>query len=157
MDGSLLLGAISGLVGTVIITILSYFLNIAGHTLDLPYLLGARFVDIKDKAKVYTAGLLLHLLAGAAWGAMYILTITAMGIQANWPAGILWGFAHGIFVGVMLGLLSDDHPHIGEGKLIDDPGIMGRRWSPLMPYWILGLHVIFGVVTLFTYRFLFTP
>lgn len=80
-----------------------------------------------------------------------------MGVNPNWPAGILWGFAHGIFTGVMMSTLSEDHPNIGEGKSISDPGILGRRWSNLMPYWILGLHIIFGVVTLLTYQLLFNP
>lgn len=80
--------------------------------------------------------------------------LTAMVVTPNWPAGILWGFGHGIFIGAMMGILADTHPAIGEGKLIDDPGIMGRSWGTLIPYWILGLHIIFGACTLAIYHYL---
>lgn len=154
MDGNLLLGALSGIIGTAIITILLYLVKIGGHKLDIPYLLGSRFANINNRTSVYATGFALHFVAGAAWGTMYILTLTAMRVAPNWPAGILWGFAHGIFVGVVMSTMADAHPHIGEGKPIEDPGMLGHRWSELMPYWILGVHVIFGVSTLLIYRLL---
>ena len=156
-EGNLLLGAVAGLIGTVAITILLFILRAVGQNLDLPYLLGTRFADPQNETKVYVIGYLLHFIAGAAWGAMYVLTLTAMGVNPNWPAGILWGFAHGIFIGVMMSTISEQHPHIGEGKAIAEPGILGRRWSPFMPYLVLGIHVIFGVVTLLTYQLMFNP
>ena len=156
-EGNLLLAAVAGIAGTIIITILLFILRAAGQNLDIPYLLGTRFIDPENKRKVYVTGYLLHFIAGAAWGTMYVLTLTAMGVNPDWPAGILWGFAHGIFIGVMMSTVSEQHPHIGEGKAIASPGILGRRWSPLMPYWVLGIHIIFGVVTLLTYQVLFTP
>lgn len=151
MEANLLLAALSGLIGAIIITLLMYAVKINGKKLDLPYLLGSRFVDIENRPKVYTVGLTLHLLAGAGWGILYVFLLTAMVLTPNWPAGILWGFAHGIFVGSMMGILADTHPFIGEDKPIEDPGILGSRWGTGMPYWILGLHVIFGVCTLSIY------
>lgn len=157
VEGNLLLGAIAGLIGTAFMTLLMYILKAAGQKLDFPYLLGSRFVAIENKSKIYSIGLLLHFLAGAAWGAMYVLTLTAIGFEANWPAGILWGFAHGIFIGVVMSTIAEDHPNIGKGKAIEDPGILGSNWGVLMPYWILGLHVIFGIVTLISYQLMFNP
>lgn len=69
MEGNLLLGAAAGLVGTVFMTGLMYILKAAGQKLDIPYLLGSRFVDLENKSKVYLTGIALHLLSGAAWGA----------------------------------------------------------------------------------------
>lgn len=154
VEGNLLLGAVAGLVGTAILTLLMYGLTAAGQKLDFPYLLGTRIVGLENKTKIYAVGFLLHFIIGAAWGAMYILTLTAMAVNPNWPVGILWGFAHGIFIGVAMSTMSETHPHIGEGHAIENPGILGRRWSPLMPYWLLGLHIIFGVTTLLTYQLL---
>lgn len=155
VEGNLLLGAVAGLVGTAIMTILMYAAKLTGLKLDLPYLLGSRFAGLDNKSKTYTIGFLLHFLLGAAWGAFYVLTITAMAFTPNWATGILWGFAHGIFIGVVMSTMSKTHPHIGEGKEIDSPGILGRRWSPAMPYLVLGLHIIFGVTTLVTYQMIF--
>lgn len=152
MEANLALGAFSGFIGAIIITILMYLLKIWGQDLDIPFILGSIFVDIHNKAAVYTTGIITHLLAGAGWGIFYVFTIAAMGVTPNWPAGILWGFGHGIFVGVMMGTLAETHPYVGEDKPIKDPGILGHRWSELMPYWILGLHVIFGVSSLLIYH-----
>jgi hypothetical protein len=104
MEANLLLAALSGFIGAIVITVLMYLFKINGQKLDLPYLLGTRFVDIKNRQKVYVVGLTLHLLAGAGWGVLYVFLLTAMALTPNWPAGILWGFAHGIFVGVMMGI-----------------------------------------------------
>lgn len=154
MEANLLLAALSGFIGAIILTLLIYLLKIGGQNLDIPYLIGSRFVDINNSSKVYATGITLHLLIGAGWGILYVVLLTAMVVTPNWPAGILWGFAHGIFVGVMMGIIADTHPQIGENKPIKNPGILGREWGALMPYWILGLHIIYGVCTLSIYHWL---
>jgi hypothetical protein len=154
MEANLLIAAGSGLIGAIILTLLIYLLKIFGQNLDIPYLIGSRFVNIENKSKVYTIGIILHLLTGAGWGVLYVILLTAMVVVPNWAPGILWGFAHGIFVGAMMGIIAESHPQIGEGKPIENPGILGNEWGALMPYWILGLHVIFGVCTLSIYHWL---
>ncbi|TYP91947.1 hypothetical protein LX73_2190 [Fodinibius salinus] len=154
MEIHFLMAAISGLVGAIILTLLIYLLPIFDYDLDIPYLIGSRFVDIQNTKLVYTVGIIAHLLVGAGWGILYVILLTAMVVTPNWPAGILWGFAHGIFVGAMMGILADTHPNIGKGKAIAHPGIMGRRWGAAMPYFILGFHIIFGVCAMTLYHYL---
>lgn len=156
MEVNLLIAAISGFIGALILTLLIYLLKLFGQDLDIPYLIGTQFVDIQNKSQVYVVGILLHLLIGAGWGVLYVILLTAMVVTPNWPAGILWGFGHGIFVGAMIGIIADTHPYIGENKPINSPGILGREWGALMPYWILGLHIIFGVCTLSIYHWWLT-
>lgn len=150
----LFLAALSGFIGAVILTLLIYLITINGRKLDIPYLIGSRFIDIENEPKVYVVGIILHLIIGAGWGVFYVFTVTAMSVIPDWPTGILWGFAHGIFIGSMMGIIADTHPYIGEDKPISDPGIMGQNWGDLMPYWILGLHTIFGICTLSVYNWL---
>lgn len=152
MEPNLLIAAISGFIGALILTFLIYLLKLFGQDLDIPYLIGTRFVDIRNKSQVYVVGILLHLLIGAGWGILYVILLTAMVVTPNWPAGILWGLGHGIFVGAMIGIIADTHPYIGENKPIQNPGILGQEWGALMPYWILALHIIFGVCTLSIYH-----
>lgn len=154
MEANLLIAALSGFIGAVILTLLIYVVKLAGQNLDIPYLIGSRFVDIDNRRKVYTVGVTLHLLIGAGWGILYVILLTAMAVTPNWPAGILWGFAHGIFIGSMMGILADTHPAIGKGKAIPDPGIMGQSWGPLVPYYVLGFHIIYGAGTLAIYHYL---
>lgn len=152
MEANLLYAALAGFLSAIIMTVLLYLVSIQGKKLDLPYLLGTRFLDVNKKTSVYTLGVTLHLLAGALWGVIYVFLLTAMAVTPNWPAGILWGFGHGIFVGVLMSTLAENHPDIGEGKPIPQPGILGRRWSPYMPHWVLTIHIIYGAVALAIYH-----
>ncbi|MGD8748803.1 MAG: hypothetical protein PVI44_10075 [Balneolaceae bacterium] len=151
MDVNLLIAALSGFIGAIILTLLIYLLKLFGQDVDIPYLIGIRFVNIEHKTKAYLVGILLHLIIGAGWGVLYVTLLRGLAITINWPAGILWGFAHGVFTGTMLGILAESHPYIGAGKPISEPGIMGSNWGTLIPYWILGLHVIFGASSLAIY------
>lgn len=152
MEANLLYAALSGFISAIIMTGLLYVVPIQGKKLDLPYLLGTRFIDASQKSKVYLLGISLHLTAGALWGVIYVFLLTAMAVTANWPAGILWGFAHGIFVGVLMSTLAENHPQIGEGKTIENPGILGRRWASYMPHWVLTIHVVYGTIAMAIYH-----
>lgn len=152
MEANLFLAALAGFIGAIILTLLIYALKLAGLQLDIPYLIGTLFVNPRDKTQVYLTGILLHLLIGAAWGVLYVFLLTAMVVTPNWPAGILWGLGHGIFIGSMMGILAETHPAIGEGKPLKDPGIMGSSWGTLIPYCVLGLHIIYGASTLAIYH-----
>lgn len=152
MEANLLLGALAGFIGAILLTLLIYLTKALGYEIDIPYLLGSRFVNIENTASVYTLGVILHLIIGAFWGVLYVFMITAMAVTPNWPIGILWGFGHGIFVGILMGILSENHPNIGEGKLIENPGILGRKWGVAIPYIFLILHIIFGASSMAIYH-----
>jgi len=153
MEANFFFAGLSGFVGALILTLLIYLLKMSGQKLDIPYIIGTRFIDSRETSQVYLLGNLLHLVTGACWGILYVFLISAMAVTPNWPAGILWGLGHGIFVGSMLGIITDSHPAIGEGKAIADPGIMGSSWGPLIPYWILLLHMIFGASAMAIYHY----
>ncbi|MGM0586906.1 MAG: hypothetical protein ACQETE_00685 [Bacteroidota bacterium] len=144
--------AAAGLVSAVVMMILIALVQVGGYRLDFPYLLGSRIVGVDNKVTTYTVGAVLHLLVGVFWGMLYVILMAGMNLTPNWPAGLLWGFAHGIFVGVLMSTATRKHPHVGEGQEIGDPGMLGRRWSPAMPYWVLVLHMIYGGVTLYLYH-----
>lgn len=152
MEANLFLGALAGFIGTILLTLLIYLTKALGYEIDIPYLLGSRFVNIENTVSVYTLGVILHLITGAFWGILYVFMITAMAVTPNWPIGILWGFGHGIFIGVLMGILSDNHPHIGVGKAIENPGILGRKWGVAIPYIFLILHIIFGASSMAIYH-----
>lgn len=156
MEASLLIALLSGLIGAAILTILIYLLPFFGYQLDIPYLIGSRFVDLKQKTRLYFVGITLHLIIGGAWGVLYVFLISAMAATPNWATGLLWGFGHGIFVGSMMGILADSHPKMGKGNPIDHPGILGRRWGAAMPYFILGLHIIYGISAMAIYHSMVT-
>lgn len=154
MEANLFIAALAGFMGAIILTLLMYLLKLGGQSLDIPYLIGTYFFDISKRTEVYVVGITLHLLIGAVWGLLYVILITAMAFTPNWPIGMLWGLAHGIFVGSMMGILAENHPAIGSGKAIPDPGIMGQLWGTYIPYYVLGLHIIYGACTLAMYHYI---
>lgn len=156
MEANLIVAALAGLIGAIILTALIYLLRLFSQDLDIPYLIGTRFVGTENKSQIYVIGILLHLLVGAGWGVLYVILLTAMVVTPNWPAGILWGLAHGIFVGSMMGIIADTHPYMGEDKPIKSPGILGNKWGAAIPYWVLILHIIYGASTLLIYHQLMT-
>lgn len=155
MEANLLIAAGAGFLGALVMTMAIYGFKSAGVSLDIPYLLGSRIMPSADSSTILITGNILHLVLGALWGVVYVFILTAMQVTPNWPAGILFGFAHGIFIGVMISTLSENHPHIGEGKAFSDPGMFGSEWGEQIPYVLLGLHILFGIVTLGLYHLFF--
>lgn len=151
---NLLWAMVAGMIAAVLLVLLIRLLKAAGRNLDLPYLLGSYFVDISNRSKVYVAGTIIHIVIGGVWGFVYLVTMLGLSIEPTWVVGILWGFAHGIIAGVLMGTISQTHPYVGEGKPIPDPGILGSRLGTFEPYLVLGLHVIFGIVTIYVYSLL---
>ncbi|MDX1638101.1 MAG: hypothetical protein R3281_09040 [Balneolaceae bacterium] len=157
MAANLWLAGIAGIAGALVMTLFIYLFKAAGYNLDIPWLLGTYFVSPSAKAKAYATGMLLHLLMGGIWGVLYVYFLVAMVVPPNWPAGILYGVSHGIFIGAMIGILSTSHPNIGEGKRMSDPGMFGHRWGIGVSVTLLLVHIIYGVSTLLIYNSLFTP
>src|SRR5699024_12842416 len=115
MDANIFFAGLSGFIEDLIITLLIYLLKMSRQKLDIPYIIDTRFVNSSQTGQVYLLGNLLHLVTGACWGILYVFLISAMAVTPNWPAGILWGLGHGIFVGSMMGIIADSHLAFGEG------------------------------------------
>lgn len=155
MDANLWIAAKAGVTATVVMTLLIYLFKLGNINIDIPYLLGSRFNDPSNTGGVYTVGLFLHFLIGAFWGILYIFLMTGMALEPNWSWGMLWGFAHGIFMGVIMGTMARNHPHIGKDKALSDPGMFGNRWGPYVPYILLLIHVVYGLLVGYMYDYMF--
>ncbi|MDR8389598.1 hypothetical protein NC796_00525 [Aliifodinibius sp. S!AR15-10] len=152
MTLNILQAALAGIAGAAIMAIFIYIFKAAGFNLDIPWLLGTRFVPIEKRSKAYTVGIILHLLLGAFWSIFYVFSLIAMAVIPNWPAGIMYGVSHAIFIGAMIGILASEHPHIGEGKAMSDPGMFGHLWGVGVSVELLVVHVIYGASTLWIYH-----
>lgn len=151
------IAAIAGLGGVVAMTIMMYILVGFGFRLDIPYILGSRFIHPGSNGKIYTVGILLHLLIGVLWGLIYTLLMIGMVQPPKWTLGLLFGAAHGFFVGVLLSTFADAHPHVGEHKAIPDPGMFGNKWGTSIPFLIILLHIAYGLTMTILYNQLYHP
>lgn len=155
MTANLLYAVLSGLTGAVGMLILMYLIIAGGFRLDIPYLIGSRHVDPDHHGRTYTLGVALFLIIGVIWGVLYIILMMGMVEAPQWWLGMLFGAAHGFFAGVLLSTYADTHPLVGEEKLIPDPGMFGSRWGESIPFLIILLHVVFGLITILIYNQLY--
>jgi hypothetical protein len=157
MSANFGIAAIAGLGGALAMTIFMYILVAFGFRIDVLYLIGSRFVDPSDSGKVYTVGLIVHLLIGIIWGLIYVLLMIGMVEDPRWTLGIQFGVAHGLFVGVVISTFADSHPYVGPDKAIPDPGMFGNRWGKSIPFIIVLLHIVYGLAMTMLYNQLYQP
>lgn len=157
MTANLLYAALSGLAGALAMLIPMYIFVGSGLSIDIPYLIGSHYTNPDQQGKVYSLGVILFLLIGGIWGVLYIIFMMAMVEAPQWTLGLLFGAAHGFFAGVLLSTYADNHPYVGEDKLIPDPGMFGNRWGTSIPFLIIFLHIIFGFVTVIVYNHFYHP
>ncbi len=149
--------ALAGLGGVVVMTVLMYIMVAFGFRVDIPYLIGTRYVNPDRSGMVYFIGFLLHLMIGILWGFIYTLLMIGMVESPNLMLGFLFGTAHGIFVGVLISTFADRHPHVGQDKAIPDPGMFGNRWGISVPFMIILLHIVYGLTMTYLYNMLYHP
>ncbi len=155
MNANLWLAAFSGIVGIVALIVVMYILRLVGSKVNFIEILGSIFKDPSEKASVFTIGLGLLLLYGAFWGFYYVTMMLGLSQPPSIEFGLVFGFAQGLFTGVMLGALSEYHPHFGEGKTFSDPGMFGANWGLSTIFFVVIMNLVFAYVTMFTYLHLF--
>ena len=144
-----IIGAIvAGIVATIVITIMMALGPRMGMPkMDMPGMLGAMF----SKESNRTLGMIIHLMMGAIFAIIYAALWNA-GIGS---VGILWGLifgvAHWLVVGLVMGAMPMMHAGIQAGT-IDTPGIYMTA-SAGMAGFVGGLmgHIVYGIVTALIY------
>ena len=155
LNANLLLAAFSGVVGIIALIVVMYILRLLGSKVNFIEIFGTLFKDPSEKAGVFAIGLGLCLVYGAFWGFYYIVLMLGLSQPPSIEFGLLFGFAQGLFTGVMLGTLPEYHPHFGEGKTFPAPGMFGARWGMSTIFFVVFLNLVFAYVTMFTYLYLF--
>ncbi|HKJ44829.1 MAG TPA: hypothetical protein VJ991_03285 [Balneolales bacterium] len=149
--------AVAGLAGALVMLVLIYLLKMVGFKVDLPYIMGTIFVKPEKKSSVYGLGLVIYFIIGAMYGMFFIIQMMGITQPPQWWLGIVYGFASAFLSGVLLGTLADDHPNMGEGKEISNPGMFATNWGLGNTATFFIIHIIFGLVTLMTYIHLYGP
>lgn len=147
-----------GFAGTVILTT-----TMAGSQglrltrMNVPFLLGTMVTPNRDRALVL--GVLLHLMNGWIFSAIYLATFHAVGF-ATWWFGALIGLVHSLFV-LMVGLpiMPAIHPRMAspaqgptELEPLEPPGFMAKHYGVRTPVSVIFAHLLFGAVLGLFYR-----
>lgn len=149
--------ALAGVAGALVMLVLIYIFKFFGFKADLPYIMGTFFMSPENKAGAYGLGFIIYFAIGALWSMFFIVQMMGLTQPPQWWLGIVYGLAAGVLASVLLGTIVDDHPNMGKGKAISDPGMMISKWGVGNAATFLALHVIFGVVTIIVYTHLHGP
>ncbi len=147
-----------GFGATVVLSVLmagSQRLNLT--RMNLPYLLGSMFTPDRDRARLL--GLLVHLVNGLAFSALYVAAFHARGRVEVW-FGALMGLVHAMFVlTVVLPALPALHPRMAtaaEGptdeRRLAPPGFLALHYGPRTPISVILSHIVFGAIVGLFYR-----
>jgi hypothetical protein len=147
-----LLGALAGgFVGTLVLTTILRFAQVAGLTrMDIPLLLGTVFSEDRSRASV--VGYALHFVNGQVFALGYAAIFYAVD-QAGWLLGMALGLVHAAFAGGALvnTLLPAVHPRMGtrwtdasESPVLEPPGFMLRNYGRHTVLVTVLAHIAYG-------------
>jgi hypothetical protein len=147
-------GALAGaFVGTLVLTTaMRAATELRLTRIDLPFLLGTAFTG--DRGRAAAVGYALHLVAGLAFGAIYLAVFAALD-AAGWWRGALLGLVHAAFAGTALVnvLLPLVHPRMGtpmtdarSAPLLEPPGFLLRNYGTTTPLVLVVVHAIYGAL-----------
>ena len=141
-----------GFVATVILTGIMVAGQLLGFSrMDLPYILGAIFVEDPDRARV--VGFLIHLVNGQVFALLYTGAFALIG-SASWWLGALFGLTHGLAaLTVIIPLLPGIHPRMASERsgpelhtVLEPPGPFGLNYGRETFLFTLVAHVAYGTL-----------
>jgi hypothetical protein len=143
--------AIFGFVGTIVLTGVMVFAQLAGWTrMDLPLMLGTVFSPRVERARVI--GVFLHLAAGQGFALLYAAAFWRLG-----RSGVLLGGAVGLVHGLaaltlIIPFLPSIHPRMSSERsgpeiesVLEPPGLFALNFGAPTPIVTLIAHVLFGI------------
>jgi hypothetical protein len=144
--------AMFGFVATVLLTGIMVASQLFGLSrMDLPFVLGAIFVEDPDRARVI--GFFVHLANGQVFALLYAAAFSLIG-RATWWIGALFGIFHGLAaLTVILPLLPGVHPRMASERtgpelrtVLEPPGPLGLNYGRETPLFTLLAHAAYGAV-----------
>ena len=143
-----ILGAIvAGLFGTVIFSMVLMMAPRMGMpNMDIVGMLGAMFG--KENRLL---GWIMHAMMGIVFGLIYAF-LWSIGIGTpTWIGGLIFGAAHWLIVGIVMGMIPMMHVGIRRGE-VKAPGLWMTNNGGMMAFMggLVG-HIVFGIVTALVY------
>jgi hypothetical protein len=134
---------IAGIVGALAITLVTALLRAMGMPVNFELVLGSMFTATIGMT-TWLLGFLIHLSAGAMFGAIYAAMFQRWTRRADATTGVGIGAVHALFSGLALGTLPSVHPLVPEQ--LAAPGIFFVHLGAGGVIVYIGLHLLFGAV-----------
>jgi hypothetical protein len=141
---------LAGLIGGLAFLAVVYMgLGVGMTRMNFLPMLGSMMAPKASRSATYGIGLMIHLMASAAFGLIYAAILTAIdvdsvGAAAAWAVVI--GALHGVGVVILMPvMLAMAHPLVRRGEL-ERPGALMTGFGSMTPVGSLAAHVVFGLV-----------
>lgn len=132
-----------GVLGASIISFLTGLFRGAGLLIQMEMILGTLF-GVPPGGGAFFLGLLVHLGIGAGFGVLYAWLFERVWKHGGAPMGMIIGFIHALFIGILFGFTPQFHPFIPT--VLVDPGPYFTSegvWGALAFFFV---HLVFGCV-----------
>jgi hypothetical protein len=131
---------------TAVITVVMCLGKAADMQMDMPRMPGPMVVEPSSAATII--GLVIHLMMGVAFAAVYVLVFDVLNIDPTWLWGAVFGAVHGVVAGVAMGMgmMPTMHPRMGEGQALPTPSMFGKNFGTMVPAAIIVLHIMYGTM-----------
>ena len=137
----------AGLVATGVMTAMIYMglgMFPKQMPMNLLYMLGTMMT--RQRPAIYLMGGMMHAGMGVAFALVHTGLFQALGLESNLAAwGILFGFAHYLAFGMMMGMMPAMHPLMRTGQLAS-PGLYGKNYPSMNVMGILVVHLVYGLL-----------
>lgn len=162
--GAAILGGIVGGAAMIAILYPMIWMIPAQMKMDLLKLLGTMFVPIG--ATAYAVGMMMHMMMSVAFGVIHGAVLEGVGVEsvgAGIGLGVLFGVAHAVITGSMLGVMPLMHLRMRpvqpklmpamagiapgpDEELLDPPGFFGLNYPMPTMMGFFMLHIVFGLI-----------
>ena len=147
MDFSAWAAVGSGLVATGVMTAMIY-LGLGMFPKQMPmnllYMIGTMMT--RGTLSVYIAGGMLHPAMGVIFALGHTGLFQALDLESDLAAwGLLFGFAHYLGFGMVMGMMPSIHPLMRSGELAA-PGFYGKNYPSMNAMGILVVHLVYGLL-----------
>ena len=136
---------------TVLTTILEGSQGVGLSRLSLPFLLGMACTGRRDAAMVL--GVVLYLLGGWIFAALYYLLFVELGRAGGWIGGLVGALHGAVLLVVVLPVLPFIHPRVAsehdgpaDQPRLQPPGFLGLNYGYRTPLTTMVGHIAYGAV-----------
>lgn len=139
---------VAGMVGATAITIVTAAVRAAGTNVDFELLAGTLFggkvLTDAGTSVAWIVGLVIHLFFGGLLGLIYAAGFERLLGRASVGFGMLFGAAHALVAGVLLGLLPSADPVVPG--VVAAPGLFMTRLGMVGFLTFCLVHLLFGMI-----------
>lgn len=136
---------IAGVIAGLVMGIIMVIAHSTGMTpMNMPMYQGSMMTG-EATSTAWWLGMFSHLIVSGLIALVYAVGFEYIAKKSTWLIGAAFGFVHWIIAGIFLGMMSNIHPLMQDGRL-DAPGFFAANFGSVSIVAVLLLHIIYGAI-----------